>query len=215
MAMGDHEDASRIARGSAPDPQRAALRARLLAARAPSGSPAREAANAALLARLEALLGEVEGESIALYWPVRGEPGLGSLPRRWAERGARLALPVVVAPGTALRFVEWRPGDPTIPGAYGIPRPAADVALRPTQLLVPCVGFDLHGHRLGYGGGFYDRSFAQLDADGERPPRGIGLAWDDALLPDFDPLPTDRALDAVVTPSRTVLPAAGGGLRTP
>lgn len=213
--MGDHEDDSRIARGPGPDPDRAALRRRLLSARGPTGTSAREAANAALIARLETLLGDVAGEAIALYWPVRGEPALGALPERWADRGAQLALPVVEAAGRPLRFVRWRPGDPTIAGAYGIPRPATDIALRPTLLLVPCVGFDGSGHRLGYGGGFYDRSFAQLDADGGRPPRGVGVAWDDGLLADFDPLPTDRPLDAVVTPSRTVLASPFGWLRRP
>jgi 5-formyltetrahydrofolate cyclo-ligase len=213
--MGNHKDESRIARAPEPDPERTALRRRLLSARGATPGAARDAANAALLARLDALLGEVSGEAIAIYWPVRGEPGLGALPERWTARGARLALPVVEAAGRPLRFVAWRPGEPMIAGAYGIPRPAADIALRPTLLLVPCVGFDAHGHRLGYGGGFYDRSFAQLDADGGPRPRGIGLAWDDALLPDFDPLPTDRALDAVVTPSRAVLPSSAGRPRRP
>jgi 5,10-methenyltetrahydrofolate synthetase len=74
---------------------------------------------------------------------------------------------------------------------------------------VPCVGFTAEGHRLGYGGGFYDRSFAALDGDGGMPPRAIGVAWDEALLEAFDPLPTDRPLDAVVTPSATHLRDAG------
>lgn len=166
-------------------------------------------ANEALVARLETLLGDVSGESIALYWPIRGEPSLEPLPRRWAEAGVRLALPVVDAPSTPLRFVQWRPGDPTLPGVWGIPRPAADRALRPTLLLVPCVGFAADCQRLGYGGGFYDRSLAALDADGLPAPRAIGVAWDEALLQGFEPLSTDRALDAVVTPSRAFLRRAG------
>jgi len=159
-------------------------------------------ANEALVERLGAVLGDVSGESVAIYWPIRGEPSLGALPQRWAEAGARLALPVVQAPGAPLRFVAWRPGDPTVPGAWGIPTPVDGVALRPTVLIVPCVGFDADCQRLGYGGGFYDRSLAALDADGARPPRAVGVAWDEALLDGFEPLPTDRALDAVVTPSR-------------
>ena len=166
-------------------------------------------ANEALVARLDALLGDVCGEAIALYWPIRGEPSLEPLPRRWAEAGARLALPVVDAPRTPLRFVEWRPGDPTVPGVWGIPRPAADCALRPTLLIVPCVGFSADCQRLGYGGGFYDRSLAALEADGLPAPRAIGVAWDEALLEGFEPLPTDRALDAVVTPTRAFPRRAG------
>lgn len=197
----DGGDESRIARAPSRDAARDALRAALIDARRRLSAETRHAAGEALVARLEALLGDVGGESIAIYWPVRGEPALGDLPRRWAQAGARLALPVVVAPATPLRFVAWQPGEPTVAGAWGIPRPAADVPLRPTVLVVPCVGFDARGYRLGYGGGFYDRSLAALASDGGPPPRAIGVAWDDALLPAFEPLPTDLPLDAVVTPS--------------
>jgi len=208
----DGGDRSRIARAPARDAARDALRASLIDARRRLPASERHAAAEALAARLEALLGDVGGEAIAIYWPVRGEPALGELTQRWAQSGARLALPVVVAPATPLRFVAWQPGEPTVPGAWGIPRPAADDALRPTVLVVPCVGFDARCYRLGYGGGFYDRSLAALAADGGPPPRAIGVAWDDALLARFDPLPTDLPLDAVVTPSAVFRgrPAPGG-----
>ncbi len=206
--MADRKDESRIARTPAADAARTALREALIGARRPLSDPRRRAANDALVERLEALLGDVAGVSIAIYWPIRGEPSLGALPQRWAERGARTALPVVDAPRTPLRFVAWRPGEPTVPGVWKIPRPASDVALRPDVVVVPCVGFTVDGHRLGYGGGFYDRSFAALDADGGAAPRAIGVAWDEARLDAFEPLPTDRPLDAVVTPSATYLRAA-------
>ena len=203
--MTDRNDESRIARTPEADAARRALREALIASRRPLSDPRRRAANDALVERLEALLGDVAGTSIAIYWPIRGEPSLGSLPQRWAQRGARTALPVVDAPRTPLRFVAWRPGEPTVPGLWNIPRPAGDLALRPDVVLAPCVGFTVEGHRLGYGGGFYDRSLAVLDADGAAPPRAIGVAWDEARLDAFDPLPTDRPLDAVVTPSATYL----------
>jgi 5,10-methenyltetrahydrofolate synthetase len=206
--MTDREDESSIARTPAADSARNALRQALLDARRRLSAPRRRAANEALVGRLDALLGDVAGRSIALYWPIRGEPSLGPLPERWAQRGARTALPVVDAPRTPLRFVAWRPGDPTVPGVWNIPRPAADVALRPDVVIVPCVGFTADAHRLGYGGGFYDRSLAALDADGGPAPRALGVAWDEALLDAFDPLPTDRPLDAVVTPSATYLRGA-------
>lgn len=157
------------------------------------------------------MLGDVGGEVVAIYWPIRGEPALAPLPERWIESGARLALPVVDAPATPLRFVCWQPGAPTVPGVWGIPRPASDETLRPTLLIVPCVGFDARCYRLGYGGGFYDRSLAALAADGLGAPRAIGVAWDDALLGHFDPLPTDLPLDAVVTPSGAFLPDSPSG----
>lgn len=200
--MTDHDDESSIARDPWPAPPREALRQALLQARRRPTDAGRRAANDALVARLDALLGDLAGEVVALYWPIRGEPSLEPLPERWSRAGARLALPVVDAPRTPMRFLEWAPGAPTVPGVWGIPRPAVEVALRPTVLVVPCVGFTADAHRLGYGGGFYDRSLAALDADGGPPPRTVGVAWDDALLEDFEPLPTDRPLDAVVTPSR-------------
>ena len=204
-AMTHQDDRSRIARGIAPDPQRAELRRALLAARLAMSDDRRRAANATLLERLEAVVGEVCAQVVALYWPVRAEPVLGPLPERWMRAGARLVLPVVVGEARPLRFVAWSPGEPTVAGAFGIPRPAGDTPLRPQVLLVPCLGFDARGFRLGYGGGFYDRSLEALDADGQGRPRAIGVAWDEALLPVFAPLPTDRRLDAVVTPSRSLL----------
>jgi 5,10-methenyltetrahydrofolate synthetase len=208
----DGGDESRIARAPTRDAARDALRAALIDARRRLPAQERHAAGEALATRLEALLGDVGGESIAIYWPVRGEPALGELPQRWAQAGARLALPVVVAPATPLSFVAWQPGEPTVPGAWGIPRPAADDTLRPSVLVVPCVGFDARCYRLGYGGGFYDRSLAALAADGRPAPRAVGVAWDDALLAGFDPLPTDLPLDEVVTPSAVfrAKPAPGG-----
>jgi 5-formyltetrahydrofolate cyclo-ligase len=203
----DHENDSRIARSPSATDARDALRRALMDARRQQSVMRRHAANDALVERLGTLLGDVDGEVVAVYWPIRGEPALAPLPERWIEAGARLALPVVVAPATPLRFVSWHPGAPTVPGAWGIPRPESDDAIRPTLLIVPCVGFDARCFRLGYGGGFYDRSLAALAADGSGPPpRAVGVAWDDALLGHFDPLPTDLPLDAVVTPSRVFLP---------
>ena len=205
-AMTDHGDESRIARDPGAPAARDGLRTALLQARRRLSPERRHAANSALVDRLAALLGDVAGESIALYWPVRDEPALEPLPARWCAAGARLALPVVVARAAPLRFVAWRPGDPMVEGAYRIPRPAADEALRPTVVIVPCVGFDARGWRLGYGGGFYDRTLAALAEDGAPPPRAIGVAWDEGRLASFEPLATDRPLDAIVTPTTTLRP---------
>ncbi|MFM1989326.1 MAG: hypothetical protein RJA99_2283 [Pseudomonadota bacterium] len=201
--MTDRQDESRIARDPGPDPARTALRQALLDARRRSTEPGRRAANEALVERLDALLGDLSGEVVALYWPIRGEPSLDPLPERWLRAGARLALPVVDAPRAPMRFLDWTPEAPMERGVWGIPRPAVEVVLRPTVLVVPCVGFTADADRLGYGGGFYDRSLAVLDTDGGSPPRAVGVAWDDALIDGFEPLPTDRPLDAVVTPSRS------------
>jgi len=188
---------SRIAREFGRD----ALRQGLLEARRQVTEAQRRAANEALLARLADHVGDAAGELIAIYWSVRNEPQLEPLALQWVMQGARLALPVVDAAAQPLRFVSWRHGDPLVPGAYGISRPANDVAVRPTLIIVPCVGFDIRGYRLGYGGGFYDRTIAALQAGPGLPVRTVGVAWDEALLDDFKPLPTDLPLDAVVTPT--------------
>jgi len=188
---------SRIAREFGRD----AVRKGLLEARRQVTEPQRRAANEALLVRLGDHVGDAAGEVIAIYWPVRNEPQLEPLAMQWVMQGARLALPVVDAAAQPLRFVSWRHGDPLVAGAYGIARPVNDLAIRPTLIIVPCVGFDARAYRLGYGGGFYDRTIAALQAGPGLPVRTVGVAWDDALLDDFIPLPTDLPLDAVVTPS--------------
>lgn len=188
---------SRIAREFGRD----AMRRGLLEARRRVTEPQRQAANEALLVRLADHVGDAAHERIAIYWPVRNEPQLEPLAMQWVMQGAGLALPVVDAAAQPLRFVSWRHGDPLVPGAFGIARPASDVAIRPTLIIVPCLGFDVRAYRLGYGGGFYDRTIAALQADPNLPVRTVGVAWDEALLDNFEPLPTDLPLDAVVTPS--------------
>jgi 5-formyltetrahydrofolate cyclo-ligase len=197
---------SRIARELA----RNAWRHRLLESRRQLIEPQRAAANEALLARLCSHVGDVARELIAIYWPIRNEPQLEPLAGQWAGQGAGLALPVVDAEAQPLRFVRWRHGDPLMPGAYGIARPVQDETVRPTLIVIPCLGFDLRAYRLGYGGGYYDRTIAALQADPSRPIRTVGVAWDEALIDDFVPLPTDLPLDAVITPSAVVAPRPMG-----
>lgn len=165
-------------------------------------------AQEALLTRLQAVveshlggLPAMQGRVMGLYWPVRGEPSLGALPERWSAAGVQLALPVVQARHAPLQFVAWTPGDPMRVGDYGIARPAADRPVRPGVLIVPCVGFDRRGFRLGYGGGYYDRTFEQLADDGQTPAMAFGVAWDEGLIDDIEPLPTDVPMHAVITPS--------------
>ena len=204
-------DESRIARDPGAESPRTALRRALLDARRRTPVEVRRAANDALIERLAAMLPDVSGATLALYWPVRGEPLLEPLPARWRAAGARLALPCVVAPDAPLRFLSWHPGDATVPGAMGIPVPAAQIAVRPDLLVIPCLGFDDRCYRLGYGGGFYDRSLAALDADGGTPVFAVGVSWDEARIEQFEPLPTDRPLDAIVSPARVFRPGGSAG----
>lgn len=180
---------------------RDAVRRALLAARRAADPAARAIAQSALTARLAGVVELEPQQVLAVYWPIRGEPALASLLPRWRATGARLALPVVEGPARPLRFLEWLPQQPLQPGPWNIPQPVGTPVLRPSLILVPCLGFSGEGYRLGYGGGFYDRTLQALEFDGGPVPRTLGIAWDEARLDDFVPLPTDRPLDAVVTPS--------------
>ncbi|WP_230414143.1 5-formyltetrahydrofolate cyclo-ligase [Collimonas silvisoli] len=130
---------------------------------------------------------------LGVYWPIRGEPDLRPAYAELAARGMQLALPVVVDNHSPLRFVSWRPGEAMAKDGFGVAIPASDVATAPQALLIPCVGFNRHKIRLGYGGGFYDRTLAPLPR-----PQAIGIAYSCALV-EFDGAAHDIALDAVIT----------------
>lgn len=189
---------------------RAALRHSLLAARAQglvihTGSRA-QALMDRLHRRVLQEIGALHRCRIAVYWPIRGEPDLRPLWQRWSELGAILALPVVEASARPLRFVRWRPDETMRIGNYGIPQPIELRDLEPQLIVVPCVGFDAQCHRLGYGGGFYDRTLADWRSRGLGCGRAWGVAWDDARIDGFEAQPTDIALDAVITPNAVITP---------
>ena len=132
---------------------------------------------------------------LGFYWPFRGEIGLHPLVRRLIERGARAAFPVVVEKGQPLEFWAWRPGTRLRRGVWDIPLPVERQIVRPTALLVPLVGFDRRGYRLGYGGGYYDRTLAALDPK----PLAIGIGYELGRLDTIHPQPHDVPMDAIVT----------------
>ena len=138
-----------------------------------------------------------EGAVVAGYWPVGDEMDDRPLLSALHARGHACALPVVDGP-RPLVFREWRPGQALGAGAHGIPVPPATAPeLAPRVLCVPLLAFDRAGHRLGYGGGHYDRTLAGLRADG--PVLAVGIAFADqeeASLPAED---HDQRLDWVVT----------------
>ncbi len=144
---------------------------------------------------LEAGFPDLARGVVAFCWPYRNEYDARFLMKRLRERGARTALPVVIAPRTPLVFREWHPGVKLAHGVYDIPYPAEGPALQPTTAVVPMNGFDGAGYRLGYGGGFFDRTLA---AAADRP-RVIGVAYELARLPTIHPQPWDIPMDYVVT----------------
>ena len=140
---------------------------------------------------------------IGAYWPIKGE--FDPLPalHRWKEDGElldepqprRIGLPVVDKLHGTLKFHAWFPGCPMEEDAYGIPKPKDTPAFHPTLLLVPCVGYGPRGVRLGYGGGFYDRTLATLSPR----PTTVGLAYSHGYVPWLAPEAHDVPLDAMLT----------------
>jgi 5-formyltetrahydrofolate cyclo-ligase len=134
--------------------------------------------------------------AIGAYWPIKGE--FDALPAlyRWseAEPGRRIGLPVIDRETKQLRFHVWWPGCPMEEDAFGIPKPKDTESFLPEMLLVPCVGYGPGGVRLGYGGGFYDRTLAAL----QPRPYTVGLAYTHAWVPWLQPEPHDVPLDAIL-----------------
>jgi 5,10-methenyltetrahydrofolate synthetase len=142
------------------------------------------------------LVGRQES-TIGAYWPIKGE--FDALPAlyRWSESdpNRRIGLPVIDRETKQLRFHTWYPGCPMEDDAYGIPKPKDTEAFEPQLLLVPCVGYGDNGLRLGYGGGFYDRTLAELTPR----PFTAGIGYAHGYLPWMTPEPHDVPLDAMIT----------------
>jgi 5-formyltetrahydrofolate cyclo-ligase len=140
-------------------------------------------------------------KTLGVYWPIRGEPDLQKVYAELAACGVQLALPIVVAKDEPLRFAAWIPGGPVIQDAMGVAIPAdANTTVQPDALLVPCVGFNGRNLRLGYGGGFYDRTLAV-----QPRPLAVGIAYECCLV-EFDGAAHDVALDGIITERRGIEP---------
>jgi len=135
--------------------------------------------------------------TIGAYWSIKGE--FDALPAlyRWseAEPGRRIGLPVIDRETKQLDFHVWYPGCPMEEDAYGIPKPKDTERFQPQLLLVPCVGFGPGGLRLGYGGGFYDRTLAALQPQ----PVTVGVGYAHGFVPWLEPEAHDVPLDVVLT----------------
>ena len=147
---------------------------------------------------------------IGAYWPIKGE--FDPLPalHRWKEDGElldspnmkRIALPVVDKQHKTLIFKSWYPGCPMEEDAYNIPKPKDTEVVMPTLLFVPCLGYGAGGYRLGYGGGFYDRTLASL----EPRPYTVGLGFTEGYVDELEPEAHDVPLDAILNDNGVVWP---------
>lgn len=142
------------------------------------------------------LVGRTE-RAIGAYWAIKGE--FDALPAlyRWSEAdpARRIGLPVIDRETRQLDFHVWYPGCPMEEDAYGIPKPKDTERFAPELLLVPCVGFGPGGLRLGYGGGFYDRTLAAL----EPRPVTVGVGYAHGFVPWLEAEPHDVPLDVILT----------------
>jgi 5,10-methenyltetrahydrofolate synthetase len=155
----------------------------------------RQARSGRIASLLDLAIGKFSGRLIGTYWPFRGEPDL----RNWGisviERGGRIALPVVIQRGWPLEYRIWGPGDPLERGLWNILVPSHGPAVQPDVVIAPVVGFDDAHYRLGYGGGFFDRTLAIM----AKKPLTIGVGYAQSRIPTIHPQPHDIPMDVVVT----------------
>ena len=174
-------------------------RARLLQMRAEMSLAARHTASESVARHLDSLIeqrrGGLSGLTISAWWPIKAELNLRNWLERLIARGNRVALPVVVTRAAPLVFRPWTPDCKMVQGFWKIPVPAEGPEVVPDIMLAPLVGWDDAGYRLGYGGGYFDRTLAAFAV---RPlVIGVGLAA--AQLPTIFPQPHDIAMDSIVT----------------
>lgn len=174
---------------------RAALRREKLAARMALDKNAYEARAARIDSHLSALLVPLPPQVLAFCAPVRGEFDARPLVSLLIEHGWRAAMPVVEATSSPMSFRAWSPSSTMCIDRHGIPNPRDGCPVVPDIVLLPLVAFDLHGFRLGYGGGYFDRTLASLVPR----PLAIGVGFELARVVDIRPQPHDIPLDVVVT----------------
>lgn len=149
------------------------------------------------------------GLTVSGFMPFGDEVDVMPLIGRLAQEGWRTAMPVVEGRGLPLVFRTWAPGEPTMPGVWSIPVPLADAAaVEPDVLLVPMLAFDRRGYRLGYGGGFYDRTLARLRA--MKPVVAVGVAYAGQEAPELPGADHDQPVDWILTEEGPRLPVRSG-----
>lgn len=174
---------------------RALARADLLARRTALPAEDRRRMDARVTELLDFGFAALRGLVVGTYWPMKGEFDPRVAVKHLRDRGARAALPVVVQKAAPLQFREWWPGVETKPGVFGLPVPQGSPVVVPDALLIPPVGFDAMGYRLGYGGGYFDRTLAALSPQ----PLKIAVAREASRMDTIHPQPHDIPMDFVLT----------------
>lgn len=189
---------SELGRGAAwPEVERwrGQQRGRLVRQRETLSEEARANLGEAVLGRVDEAFPNLTSATIGFYWPFKGEIDARAFVAGLVAQGAEAALPVVVEKNRPLEFWRWQPEAPLQRGVLGIPIPERRDPVAPTALLVPLIGFDAEGYRLGYGGGYYDRTLASFEV----VPFAIGIGFSLGRLETIYPQPHDIPMDVIVT----------------
>ena len=182
---------------------RKAERERLIAERLAVSAEVRAGWGEAIAARVLAEIGDVTGLVVSAYWPFRGEPDFRPFMEEVAAGGGRTALPVVIEKGRPLEFHLWQAGEVLGRGVWNIPVPAEKRPFLPDIVIAPVVGYDPACYRLGYGGGFFDRTLAAMP----KKPRVIGIGYGMAKLSTIYPQMHDIPMDVIVTETGILRPS--------
>lgn len=178
---------------------RRALRLKLINARQQLSVGEREKLDSNLRAAVHLTIQSmpIKPNSIALYWPIRGEPDLMPLAHELIDAGFEILLPVVAQKNAPLAFARYIKGAKLKRGEYDILEPdlPVDASLTPDVVVIPCVGFNQSKFRLGYGGGYYDRTLAKW-RDANVSVYALGVSYEFALV-DFEPSEFDLPLNEI------------------
>lgn len=146
------------------------------------------------LARSKADLSErLQHPVVGVYWPIRGEPDLTGFYQQWIDLGWTIGLPRTPSQPAALSFLRYEPGVPMLSDSFGIATPAQASVVTPDRIIAPCVGYSAGCYRLGYGGGYYDRTLTGVAG------MAIGVAYHETRVDAFEPQAHDQPLDAIAT----------------
>ncbi len=171
------------------------LRADLIERRLAAGATERQRWSQDITRHLGQVLPVSSARVIGFCWPYKGEPDVLPVVRQWVASGRLAALPVVLQPRSPMVFRRWSPDVAMTTGVYDIPIPRDTETLTPDILLIPLTGFDADGFRLGYGGGFFDRTVVTLDPR----PLMIGIGFELSRVPTIQPQPHDQPMDLIVS----------------
>lgn len=156
-----------------------------------------------VMARLDELIVDRDAAIVSVYWPFRAELNLRGWMQSMVDNGARIALPVVEERAQPLVFRQWMPDARMEPGIWNIPVPVDGEIVQPTHVIAPLVGFDPRGYRLGYGGGYFDRTLAGMH-ERQQYPLVVGVGHSVARISTIYPQAHDIPMHRIVTESETL-----------